>query len=190
MNNNISSEFSITEIKKIEKIACKFKNDLRKEYIFYSIVFTVVLIISFWFLYCIYGEFGTDIVINVIFIFGVMYAALLILCAVIAVKTAARNLSFFSYYYALGEIVACENTNVKKETIIAEYGYKSSIRRIVRKIGYNESAQILIAKAENVQFKSLPQAEKKYDSSVVGKEAVIIYYPKPGFSIIVLRNEL
>lgn len=190
MDNNDISDLSITEIKQIEKIAGKFTRDMINDYILYSVVFAAVFTAVIILLYYMHSEFGTDILINIFIIFLALFAAALILCAVLAGKNAAENFSFFSYYYTLGKITAFENTTIENETEYVEYGYKRSVHRIVRKIKYNEPAQRLTALADEVQFRSMPISEKKYDCSVIGKEAVIIYYPKPGISLVIPRDEL
>lgn len=190
MDKNDISDLSVTEIKHIEKIAGKFIRDMIKDYVLYSVVFAAAFTAVIILLYYMRSEFGTDILINIFIIFLALFAAALILCAVLAAKNAAEKFSFFSYYYALGKITAYENTTIENETAYVEYEVKRSVRRIVRKIKYDESAQILTALAEDVQFRSMPISKKTYDCSVIGKEAVIIYYPKLSISLVIPRDEL
>ena len=129
---------------------------------------------------------------NAIVIFLLIFLAAVIICAVLCIVSTVRTLSAFSYHYTPVKIEALENTTVSKEEAINEYSdmKHNIVRRVIRKVKYKVPAQTVIAKADEIQFRSFPLSERIYDKSVIGKEAVIILYPKQNFSFIVLRDEL
>ena len=186
------SKLSDNETAHIEKLARRIRNRSIEDNIFCLFILAVLFAGAVFSLHCVFSDLGSDILINAIVIFLLMLLAAVIICAVLCIVSAVRTLSAFSYHYTPVKIEALENTTVSKEEAINEYsGIRHNIvRRVIRKVKYNVPAQTVIAKADEIQFRSFPLSGKIYDKSVIGKEAVIILYPKQNFSFIVLRDEL
>ena len=186
------SKLSGNETANIEKIARRIRNRSIEGNIFCLFILAAVFAGAVFSLHCVFSDFGSDILINAIVIFLLMLLAAVIICAVLCIVSAVRTLSAFSYHYTPVKIEALENTAVSREEAINEYSdiRHNIVRRVIRKVKYNVPAQTVIAKADEIQFRSFPLSEKIYDKSVIGKEAVIILYPKQNFSFIVLRDEL
>lgn len=186
------SKLSGSETAQIEKIARRIRNRSIEDNIFCLFILAAVFAGAVFSLHCVFSDLGSDILINAIVIFLLIFLAAVIICAVLCTVSAVRTLSAFSYHYTPVKIEALENTTVSKEEAINEYsGIRHNIvRRVIRKVKYNVPAQTVIAKADEIQFRSFPLSERIYDKSVIGKEAIIILYPKQNFSFIVLRDEL
>ena len=186
------SKLSDTETANIKKIARRIRNKSIEDNIFCLVILAAVFAGAVFSLHCVFSDLGSDILINAIVIFLLMLLAAVIICAVLCIVSAVRTLSAFSYHYTPVKIEALENTAVSREEAINEYsGMRHNIvRRVIRKLKYNVPAQTVIAKADEIQFRSFPLSERIYDKSVIGKEAIIILYPKQNFSFIVLRDEL
>ena len=186
------SKLSGSETAQIEKIARRIRNRSIEDNIFCLFILAAVFAGAVFSLHCVFSDLGSDILINAIVIFLLMLLAAVIICAVLCIVSAVRTLSAFSYHYTPVKIEALENTTVSREKAINEYSdmKHNIVRRVIRKVKYNVPAQTVIAKADEIQFRSFPLSGKIYDKSVIGKEAVIILYPKQNFSFIVLRDEL
>lgn len=186
------SKLSDSETAHIKKLARRIRNRSIEDNIFCLFILAAVFAGAVFSLHCVFSDLGSDILINVIVIFLLMLLAAVIICAVLCIVSAVRMLSAFSYHYTLGKIEALENTAVSREEAINEYSdmRHNIVRRVIRKVKYNVPTQAVIAKADEIQFRSFPLSERIYDKSVIGKEAVIILYPKQNFSFIVLRDEL
>ena len=186
------SNLSDRETAHIEKLARRIRNRSIEDNIFCLFIFAAVFAGAVFSLHCVFSDLGSDILINVIVIFLLMFLAAVIICAILCIVSAVRTLSAFSYHYTPVKIEALENTTVSREEAITEYSdmRHNIVRRVIRKVKYNVPAQTVIAKADEIQFRSFPLSEMIYDKSVIGKEAVIILYPKQKFSFIVLRDEL
>ena len=186
------SKLSDNETANIEKIARRIRNRSIEDNIFCLFILAVLFAGAVFSLHCIFSDLGSHILINAIVIFLLMLLAAVIICAVLCIVSAVRTLSAFSYHYTPVKIEALENTTVSREEAINEYSdiRHNIVRRVIRKVKYKVPAQTVIAKADEIQFRSFPLSGKIYDKSVIGKEAVIILYPKQNFSFIVLRDEL
>jgi len=186
------SKLSDSETAHIEKLARRIRNRSIEGNIFCLFILAAVFAGAVFSLHCVFSDFGSDILINAIVIFLLMFLAAVIICAVLCTLSTVRTLSAFSYHYTPVKIEALENTTVSREEAINEYSdiRHNIVRRVIRKIKYNVPTQTVIAKADEIQFRSFPLSERIYDKSVIGKEAVIILYPKQNFSFIVLRDEL